>query len=116
MIPGATDLASLTLGPDRWPQVEREQAWFAAGLLLHRFFRTGAVHADLNLRNIIVQRDTMEAYLLDLDRCEVGERMRGGAVSGMLARFHRSRRKLERLLGAHVTTAELAALKRGRGV
>lgn len=116
MIPAATDLAALSLGPERWTQVERERAWFAAGALLHQFFMTGAVHADLNLRNIIVQRDTMQAYLLDLDRCEVGERMRGSAVDGMLGRFHRSRHKLERLLGAHVSATELAALKRGRGV
>jgi 3-deoxy-D-manno-octulosonic acid kinase len=116
VVPGALDLGALTLGPERWPQAERERAWFAAGKLLHRFFMTGAVHADLNMRNVIVQRETVTAYLLDLDRCQIGERMKGGAVAGMLARFHRSRRKLERVHGVSVSATELAALKRGRGV
>lgn len=116
MIPGASDLAELTLGPEKWSQAERERAWFAAGKLLHRFFLTGAVHTDLNIRNIIVQRETGTAYLLDLDRCAIGERMKGSAVDAMLARFHRSRRKLEHALGASVSATELAALKRGRGV
>jgi hypothetical protein len=109
------DLAALSLGSGRWSDEERERAWFAAGVLLRAFFATGAQHADLNLRNIIVRRDTGEAYLLDLDRCEQGERKKAGATLRMIARFHRSRRKLERLLGRQVSARELSALKRGRG-
>lgn len=113
MIPRTADLAALTLGPDRWAPAEREAAWHVAGGLLRRFFRTGAVHADLNLRNLIVQRDTGTTHLLDLDRCELHERVRPGRVAAMLARFHRSRRKLEQASGAAVGAAELAAFERG---
>ncbi|NJD10947.1 MAG: hypothetical protein FIB01_11115 [Gemmatimonadetes bacterium] len=116
VVPDAADLATLSLGSRRWSEDERERAWFAAGALLRAFFATGAQHADLNLRNIIVRRDTGEAFLLDLDRCRHGERPKAGAPPRMIARFHRSRRKLERLLGAQVSARELAALKRGRGL
>lgn len=116
LVPEAVDLARLSLGEGRWGEEERVRAWFAAGVLLRAFFATGATHADLNLRNIIVRRDTGEAYLLDLDRCEQGERLRPGGPFRMIARFHRSRRKLERLLGGEVGSRELAALKRGRGL
>ena len=115
LVPEAADLAALSLTGRRWSEEERERAWFAAGVLLRAFFATGAVHADLNLRNIIVRRDTGQAYLLDLDRCAHGDRPRASAPPRMIARFHRSRRKLERLLGAQVSHRELAALKRGRG-
>lgn len=115
LVPEATDLAGLSLGEGRWSQEERERAWYAAGVLLRAFFATGAQHSDLNLRNVIVRRDTGEAFLLDLDQCAHGERPRG-AHSTMIARFHRSRRKLERLLGRQVSSRELAALKRGGGL
>lgn len=114
-VPAAADLASLSLGTRRWGGAERERAWFAAGVLLRTFFATGARHADLNLRNVLVSRDTGEACLLDLDRCTTGGRPGPRAERRMMDRFHRSRRKLERLLGARVGHRELAALKRGRG-
>jgi 3-deoxy-D-manno-octulosonic acid kinase len=115
LVPEAVDLARLSLGAGRWSEEERVRAWFSAGELLRAFFATGAVHADLNLRNIIVRRDTGEAFLLDLDRCQQGERPKAAEAFRMTARFHRSRRKLERLLGGEVGSRELAALKRGRG-
>lgn len=115
LIPDASDLAELSIGPEPWPEAERERAWFAAGELLRAFVATGAAHADLNLRNIIVQRCTMHAYLLDLDRCTLRERPGPSPESAMLARLHRSRRKLERLHARQVSARELAALKRGRG-
>jgi len=116
LVPNAADLATLSLSARRWDDDERERAWFAAGAMLRAFFATGAEHADLNLRNIIVSRDTGEAYLLDLDGCTHGKRPRPGPPARMVARLHRSRRKLERLLNARVTTRELAAFKRGRGL
>ena len=113
MVHRTTDLAALTLGPAPWAPAAREAAWHAAGALLHRFFATGAVHADLNLRNLIVQQDTGTAHLLDLDRCELHDRVQPERVAAMLARFHRSRRKLEQASGGTVAAAELAAFERG---
>jgi len=110
-IADATDLAMLSLGSRRWSDAERERAWFAAGTMLRAFFLTGARHADLNLRNIIVRRQPIEAYLLDLDRCTQAGRSRSGAHRAMLSRFHRSRRKLERLAGEEVGQRELAAMR-----
>lgn len=114
MIPDTADLAALTLSPERWPEREREAAWHAAGALLRRFFLTGAVHADLNLRNVVVQRETGAAHLLDLDRCSPPGRVRPEQVKRMLDRFHRSRRKLERAHGLEVGGVELEAFERGR--
>jgi 3-deoxy-D-manno-octulosonic acid kinase len=114
-IPGAADLAALTLGPERWGEAERERAWHAAGRLVGAFLATGARHPDLNLRNILVRRDPVEAYLLDLDRCSPPGPTSPGESYGMLARFHRSRLKLEGLLGGRVNHSELTAFERGRG-
>ena len=115
LVSGATDLAELSIGPEPWSEVERERAWFAAGDLLRAFFATGAEHIDLNLRNIIVQRETGRAYLLDLDRCVLPEKRAASRADAMIARLHRSRRKLEAQTGRTVSARELAALKRGRG-
>lgn len=117
LIPGAKDLADAVLGPDRGDAGERVAAWRAAGSLLRRAFGAGVVHADINLRNILVQAGdsaTPEAYLLDLDRAVV----RDGAVDDvarrrMLERLHRSRRKLESASGVHATADELRAFAAG---
>lgn len=102
LVPDAADLADTVMGPDRGDREERMAAWRAAGTLLKQAFDAGVVHADLNLRNILVQpgADGPVAYLLDLDRAVV----RDGAVGEaerrrMLHRLHRSRRKLERAYG-----------------
>lgn len=112
-VPGAADLARLTLADDRWPEAERVTAWRHAGALLATFFATGAVHADLNLRNVLVAWPTGAAHLLDLDRCTRPAAPRAAARAAMLARFHRSRRKLEQAAGRTVGAAELAAFAAG---
>jgi 3-deoxy-D-manno-octulosonic acid kinase len=111
-VPHSADLADTVLGPARRPPAERLAAWQAAGALLRRAFGAGVVHADLNLRNILIQRGTPHptAFLLDLDRAVVRNGGAGDvARQRMLGRLHRSRRKLEAELGSTVTAAELAA-------
>jgi 3-deoxy-D-manno-octulosonic acid kinase len=99
-IPDARDLADVTFGGDA---AFAAAAWRAAGALLRRAFDAGVVHADLNLRNLLVQRtpDEPRAWLLDLDRAHVRDRaVSDVARNSMLARLHRSRQKLERAHGA----------------
>ena len=111
-IAGARDLASVAIGNAREPQQARVAAWRAAGRLLHRAFDAGVEHADLNLRNMLIAGD--RALLLDLDRAII----RDGPVSDatrrrMIARLHRSRRKLEALYGTAVGADELVAFAEG---
>jgi 3-deoxy-D-manno-octulosonic acid kinase len=114
LIPDSTDLAEAVLGVGRGDAGLRQTAWHAAGSLLRQAFAAGVVHADLNLRNILIQRGDAgtSAFLLDLDRAEVsGRAVSGTGRSAMLQRLHRSRRKLERMLGARTSSAELAAFE-----
>jgi tRNA A-37 threonylcarbamoyl transferase component Bud32 len=113
-IADSSDLAALTWGDARWPEPVRAAAWRAAGVLLHGSFVAGVRHADLNLRNILVQRagDRVHALLLDLDRARFAA-LDGDARHALLARLHRSRRKLETAAGEPVGAAELAAFEAG---
>lgn len=110
-VPDAADLATLTLGPAPWAPVDRLRAWQAAGRLLATLFATGAVHRDLNLRNVLVNR-AGSAWLLDLDRCTPPGRADPAARARMLARFHRSRLKLESQARLRVAPAELESFER----
>jgi 3-deoxy-D-manno-octulosonic acid kinase len=114
LVPGGQDLADAVLGRGRGAMDERAAAWRAAGELLRDAFAGGVIHADLNMRNILVQStpDGTVAHLIDLDRAVIGETAAGDAVRRrMLARLHRSRAKLERACGVRVTAAELAAFE-----
>jgi 3-deoxy-D-manno-octulosonic acid kinase len=91
-----TTLADLTFGPGRRNEPERLDAWRATGRLARAAADAGLVHADLNLRNILVagNADSPEPYLLDLDRCRVAGRASAGDRARMRARLHRSARKI----------------------
>ena len=123
-VAGSRDLATVTFESDEAFPVEGDRitvcaaAWHAAGRLLRATFAAGIEHADLNLRNILIAGapTTPRALLLDLDRATVHERPLTTAVrSGMLARLHRSRRKLEQAAGRVTGAAELAAFEAGLG-
>lgn len=114
-IPDSRDLAELTLsgGADAALVID---AWRAAGALLRRAFDAGVVHADLNLRNLLVQRveSGIRVWLLDLDRTVVAEGPVGDvARRRMLVRLHRSRRKLELAYGAETPHKARRALRHG---
>jgi 3-deoxy-D-manno-octulosonic acid kinase len=122
-VPDSADLAEATLGPARFDAAGRIAAWRAAGALLRTAFDAGVEHADLNLRNILVRRGTdgdTTALLLDLDRASVHHHpLDDSGRAALLARLHRSRRKLEAALRATTGTDELAAftaaLEEGNG-
>lgn len=135
-VPGSRDLAAVVLGGEPVDVTTRMAAWHAAGVLLRSAFDHGVEHADLNLRNILIVGEGLgegkllgegvgeggvasgvgrvRALLLDLDRAVIHE----GPVSAdlratMLARLHRSRRKIELSVGRETSPAELAALDAG---
>ena len=116
-LPQAADLYVLTLGARPWPDDEREAAWRAAGALLCMSFENGLVHPDLNLKNILVEKTGggVVAHVIDLDRAHLGARVSASQRGAMLARFERSRAKLEQSTGRAVRAEELRAFHEGLG-
>jgi 3-deoxy-D-manno-octulosonic acid kinase len=112
-ISDSRDLAACVLGETRADRAGRLAAWTAAGTLLRTAFAAGVEHADLNMRNILIADvPRPRALLLDLDRAVVHTRATGGAARDrMIARLHRSRRKLESQLGTVTDPAEIAAFE-----
>jgi 3-deoxy-D-manno-octulosonic acid kinase len=111
----SADLADSVLGAGRGTAEERIETWRAAGALLRLAFAAGVEHRDLNLRNILIQQcdgEAPAALLLDLDRAVVhGHRVSDEVRSRMMARFQRSRRKLESATGITATAAELSVFE-----
>lgn len=110
-VPRSEDLAAVTFGPDKRSRDARTAAWAAAGRLLRSAFDAGLIHADLNLRNILIEEAETGAvgWLIDLDKCRVSNARDESARHAMLERFHRSRRKLERQFHRPVDAAAQAA-------
>ncbi len=110
-IPGGQDLAEAVSGE----RDDAEEALLSAGRLIALLASSGATHADLNARNIlIVPGDAgVEAHVLDLDRCRIGTSRTRARAARMLRRLERSLGKLERS-GAHsLTLASWSALRSG---
>jgi 3-deoxy-D-manno-octulosonic acid kinase len=114
-IPNAADLALLSLGARTWPMEERVAAWRAAGAMLRLCFEVGLIHPDLNLKNILIERTTAgaAAHVIDLDRAHVGAKATTAQRDHMLARFDRSRLKIENKTGRMVSAEEQRALREG---
>jgi 3-deoxy-D-manno-octulosonic acid kinase len=117
-IPDATDLAVLTLGEQAWATDLRAAAWRSAGEVLRLCFDAGLIHPDLNLKNILVQRTVtgVTAYVIDLDRARLAQRVTPAQRTRMLARFDRSRIKIETRTAKTVTAEERGAFAAGLGV
>jgi hypothetical protein len=97
-IPDSADLAALSVGPQRRAQPERRLAWLAAGRLVRTIAEAGLVHADLNLRNILIswRAGLPRAHLLDLDRCRIVRRVSPFDFNTMVHRVIRSAAKFEK--------------------
>ena len=94
-IPSARDLTdALFDDTDRTLVVEH------AAVLLRDVVRNGLLHRDLNLKNILVADDG--AYVLDLDRAQIFDRLTQMQASAMRTRFMRSLTKWEQKLGRTV--------------
>jgi hypothetical protein len=97
----AKTLADVTFGESRMDDDARWSAWHAAGRLVRSAAEAGLVHADLNLRNVLIawRSGRPVTYLLDLDRCRIVSRVSASELRRMKARLRRSARKFERLTG-----------------
>ena len=115
-VPRARDLALTFLGPPE--RAAKAAALEATATLLAQLAAAGARHADLNLKNVLLEPAAaggFTAWVLDVDR--VGFFPRGDARVAALnhARLARSARKWARLYGADVTEQDLAWLARRAG-
>jgi 3-deoxy-D-manno-octulosonic acid kinase len=107
-------LADITFGGARRVESERMAAWEAAGRCVRDAAGKGLVHADLNLRNLLVAGDAASpsVLLLDLDRCRFTRTPGPEHLSAMVRRLHRSAgRFVER--HAQPVDTELKAFDRG---
>lgn len=107
-VPDSSDLAAvLTGGTAR----ERGAALEATTSLIARLCLCGARHHDLNVKNVLLASGAgagLTAYVLDVDRVELGRPGDSRVTEGNLERFMRSARKWRALHGARVDEADLA--------
>jgi 3-deoxy-D-manno-octulosonic acid kinase len=80
-----------------------------AAALIRTMIKGGLLHADLNLKNILIAPD--RAYVLDLDRCTVVEEATRHGAETMRKRFMRSLSKWESKSGRVVSEAHHKTLQ-----
>ena len=78
-----------TLGDFLGTAAADSDVWPDAGKCIRRFHQAGVNHADLNCRNILINRQERKVYLVDFDRCTMNADSEGGGKSN-LARLKRS--------------------------
>jgi 3-deoxy-D-manno-octulosonic acid kinase len=114
-VPDAADLDAVTFSASGQTVDTRRAAWAAAGRMVKRAAAAGVQHADLNLKNVLIAGlpGVACAWLIDLDRCRVGDESVPStyAMRTMAARLRRSLAKLERLHGCAADPALLAAFE-----
>jgi tRNA A-37 threonylcarbamoyl transferase component Bud32 len=99
-IEGATDLAayldSLGQAGEAGPRFGKREVTRSVASLLRSMHRAGICHADLNLRNILLQGDGNEvrSFVIDLDKARVLSHMPVRSRVGNLVRLYRSAEKL----------------------
>lgn len=90
------------------PASERHEALESAAALIGLLSACGALHHDLNVKNVLLVHDgALVAYVLDVDRVEFGRPGDSRVTERNLDRFMRSARKWRELHGARVEEAEL---------
>ncbi len=92
------------------PPDSRALAWEAARELVRALNDVGARHHDLNVKNILIapSGDGVAAWVLDVDRVELGRPNARGVRVGNVGRLRRSARKWRDERGAEFDEAELA--------
>lgn len=107
------DFGALLLAT-RPDSVDRIGGWAALEALLQGLAAAGVRHHDLNVKNVLLQRTgdgAFVAYLLDVDRVELGLAPRE-ADGGNRARLLRSVEKWRDTRGVQVSGAEIERLRR----
>lgn len=95
-IPRASDLAQVIFEQTS----ARGDAIARAAQLIRIIIKHGLLHRDLNLKNILLARSG--GYIIDLDRCELVDRLTPAQVRAMRHRFFRSLAKWEKNTGVVV--------------
>jgi 3-deoxy-D-manno-octulosonic acid kinase len=102
-IPDTRDLSTVI-----FDAAHGQRAAELTAVLIRDLLRAGLIHSDLNLKNILVTTD--RAFVLDLDRCRMVERVGATHASAMQARFFRSLAKFAGQRGRAVPPAVMALL------
>ena len=91
---------------------ERAAAWDATRALVRAMNAAGARHHDLNVKNVLLAPAAhgLDAYVLDVDRVELGTPGAQEVARGNAARLLRSARKWRDERGAVFDEGEIAAL------
>ena len=113
-IPNTESLAHLLFGgSDR--RVDVERTLHIAGKVVRTLEDTQVLHPDVSAGNILVRDHggAPEAYVIDLDRCNVLTRTASGSPRFMRDRLERSLRKLGELHAVEVSDAGWQALRDG---
>lgn len=95
-IPESHDLSTV-LFADVAPS---DHALASTAQLIRAMVNGGLNHRDLNVKNILLAPDA--AYVLDLDRCSIADRLAPADAHAMRARFFRSVNKWESKTGRRV--------------
>jgi hypothetical protein len=95
------------------PAEERAAAWAATRALVRTMNEAGVRHHDLNVKNVLLARsdDAIVAYLLDVDRVELGAPRSADIARGNVSRLLRSARKWRDERGAQLEEREVVALE-----
>jgi 3-deoxy-D-manno-octulosonic acid kinase len=111
MIPNARTLADIMLGGDSPDLII---ALARSGELIRRLADAGVFHVDLNARNILLTEEPgAEAFVIDLDRARILQRLSASARGRMQARLVRSIVKIGSPTGEGLGRSEIeAALNR----
>jgi len=86
-LPLADYLTSIT-------EEQQKQALEAAAGVIKRFHQVGLNHTDLNPRNILINPETLEVWLIDFDRCLLLQEDTSQATDNLF-RLHRAFTKLD---------------------
>lgn len=102
---GARDLAAVLFGGGTPADADVIKATTLISIMMER----GLVHADLNLKNVLIA--SQRAYIIDLDRCRLASRVRRGDAKRMRERFIRSLEKWQKRAGIRINEDHRSALE-----
>jgi hypothetical protein len=116
LITDAADLAACLFGEIRLDEAQRHEVMTAAGALLASLFDAGVIHRDLNIRNVLVKWDgSVEAYILDIEKCAIVSELSDLQRQRMLRRFRRSASRFGDRTGLHLSDVDWDAFYAGLG-
>ncbi|MDQ3809893.1 MAG: hypothetical protein M3336_06335 [Chloroflexota bacterium] len=107
-VPNASDLAAALV--EATEESAKRELLQATAELLARLTAAGARHPDLNIKNVLIARDTdsdPEGFVLDVDRVWFDIPGNPRVTAANLRRFSRSARKAHRVLGTPIGEEDL---------